>query len=45
MSDMKKKVSSVGETRVGNIIRGVLAVLVTVVMVKDNWEILLFNSK
>ena len=33
MSDMKKKVSSVGETRVGNIIRGVLAVLVTVVMV------------
>lgn len=33
MSDKKKKVSSVGETRVGNIIRGVLAVLVTVVMV------------
>lgn len=33
MSDKNKKVSSVGETRVGNIIRGVLAVLVTVVMV------------
>ena len=33
MSDKKKKVSSVGETKLGNILRGVLAVLVTAVMV------------
>ena len=32
MSDKNKKVSSVGETRVGNIIRGVLAVL------ENSWD-------